>query len=325
MNRFLLAVFMLLALAGSAFWLFHTQLRVQSGPYLALFISLALVLGAFVALTNSDVIEGLRQRAERSLSQAIGMPLLLLAPYLIYSAGAHTLSSHAFLKLLVYIELPSLILLPDRTRVVRKVSWRDFAAMLALAVPVPTGWLSGIWPFPFALSFFRSLYAVSSGVYAFVVIRHMPGVGYRLVWRKKDFIYGSLYFVAFAVLAIPLGYAIHFIRLRPHGISPLVFAVRFVGTYLVIAIPEEVLFRGILQNTLEQCFHSKRRELYALVLASVIFGASHLHHPPVPNWRYALMATLAGLFYGNVFRKRRRTSACALTHALVDTVWTTWF
>ena len=67
------------------------------------------------------------------------------------------------------------------------------------------------------------------------------------------------------------------------------------------------------------------RGLYGLLIASVVFGAAHLHHPPVPNWRYAMLATLAGIFYGNVYRTRQRLCASALTHALVDTIWHFWF
>jgi membrane protease YdiL (CAAX protease family) len=65
--------------------------------------------------------------------------------------------------------------------------------------------------------------------------------------------------------------------------------------------------------------------LYGLVIAAAIFGAAHLHHAPVPNWRYAVMATLAGIFYGNAYRTRQRLCASGLTHALVDTLWHFWF
>jgi len=104
---------------------------------------------------------------------------------------------------------------------------------------------------------------------------------------------------------------------------------QLVGIYLTIAIPEELMFRGILQNLLENTIGARwgtdAGRTWGLVVASVIFGASHFHHPPVPNWRYCIMATLAGLFYGTAYRTRRRISSSALTHALVDTLWHFWF
>ena len=129
----------------------------------------------------------------------------------------------------------------------------------------------------------------------------------------------------FALLAIPLGYALGFIQFRPTSVTAADFALQLFGIYLTIAIPEELLFRGILQNLLVKSITRGPRGLYGLLIASVIFGAAHLHHSPAPNWRYAILATLAGVFYGNTFRTRSRVSAPALTHTLVDTVWHFWF
>ena len=69
-----------------------------------------------------------------------------------------------------------------------------------------------------------------------------------------------------------------------------------------------------------------RRRAISLVTASVIFGASHLNNgPPVPNYKYFLMASIAGLFYGRAWRSRRRLLASATTHTLVDVLWSLWF
>jgi membrane protease YdiL (CAAX protease family) len=48
---------------------------------------------------------------------------------------------------------------------------------------------------------------------------------------------------------------------------------------------------------------------------------SHIGHPPSPNWRYALLACLAGVAYGYVYQRTRSIAASALTHALVDWTW----
>jgi membrane protease YdiL (CAAX protease family) len=139
--------------------------------------------------------------------------------------------------------------------------------------------------------------------------------------------------VAFSLLAIPLGIALGFIHPHPAatlgrfqgvGAAGNFFFLSF-GIYLTVAVPEELLFRGILQNLLVRTIHKGPPGVYALLIASLVFGASHLHHPPRPNWRYAILATLAGIFYGNVYRVRQRLCASALTHALVDTIWHFWF
>jgi uncharacterized protein len=43
------------------------------------------------------------------------------------------------------------------------------------------------------------------------------------------------------------------------------------------------------------------------------------------NWRYVLLATIAGIFYGRAWRERRRIAASAITHTWVDWLWSWWF
>jgi uncharacterized protein len=62
-----------------------------------------------------------------------------------------------------------------------------------------------------------------------------------------------------------------------------------------------------------------------LIAASVIFGAAHLDNGPqaVPNWRYMIEATIAGVAYGRVFQKASSITSSAMLHAAVD--WTKHF
>jgi len=62
-----------------------------------------------------------------------------------------------------------------------------------------------------------------------------------------------------------------------------------------------------------------RRE--ALALASLIFGLSHIFHAPYPNWKYVLLASIAGLFYGHVWMRTGSLLPGALVHGLVDITW----
>jgi hypothetical protein len=302
-------------------------LRVHPDPrrLAAILLSLSLTLCVFVGLTQSSLLRYLRQRVVESIWEAAGLPLLLLVPYLVYALGTGSFSWLGIGKLLAYILVPTLLLLPDRLHRPPHLGWRDVVAMLALALPVAANWLDGIWTWPFELYFFRPLFCVCVGMYAFAVVRSLEGVGYRLWWRKQDVGDGFANFLAFSVFGIPLGMALHFLHPHYSSASWGQFPLQFFGIYFTIAIPEELLFRGILQNLLCQSIQKGPKGVYGLLIASVVFGASHLHHAPVPNWRYAILATLAGVFYGYTYRNRQRISASALTHALVDTAWHFWF
>lgn len=59
--------------------------------------------------------------------------------------------------------------------------------------------------------------------------------------------------------------------------------------------------------------------------ASILFGLSHITNGQFPNWRYALLATIAGFFYGFTWRKTGSIFASAIVHALVDATWHFFF
>jgi hypothetical protein len=99
-------------------------------------------------------------------------------------------------------------------------------------------------------------------------------------------------------------------------------ALRWVGIFFFTAVPEELFFRSWVQNLLER----RVGRTAALGIASVVFGLSHFNKRSAHfNWRYVLLATIAGIFYGRAWRERRRVPASAITHASVDWIWSLWF
>ena len=95
---------------------------------------------------------------------------------------------------------------------------------------------------------------------------------------------------------------------------------RFLGMLWVVALWEEFVARGLLQQWLSDW--TKRPNL-ALLLASIVFGAGHLWFPPgYPNWKMALVATLLGWFCGRSYNEARGIRAAMVTHALVATLRT---
>ena len=85
------------------------------------------------------------------------------------------------------------------------------------------------------------------------------------------------------------------------------------------ALPEEILFRGLIQNCIAQRFGTNAR---TLLIAAFIFGCTHLDNgpQPLPNWRYMILATIAGVAYGKVYEKSSSIFASAGLHALVDLI-----
>jgi hypothetical protein len=202
----------------------------------------------------------------------------------------------------------------------QKLAWQDCVALLTIAVVLETRLFGGAWPYN-GLGSLPKLYLADVALYLYLVVRPLEGVGYSLIPRLSDLAIGLREWLFFLPLALGLGFALHFIGFFPRhpSVGHVLGAVLVV--FLLTAVPEELFFRGILQNLLEP----RMGKNWALVLTSLLFGLSHFHKGAAFNWRYVILASVAGVFYGRAWRKRRRVFASSLTHTLVDVVWGLWF
>jgi membrane protease YdiL (CAAX protease family) len=110
----------------------------------------------------------------------------------------------------------------------------------------------------------------------------------------------------------------HFIQFEPQWSQWSTLPLISLGILFFTAWPEELLFRGLLQNMLTR---ASNNDLAGWLTASVLFGLSHLPNGGFPNWRYAILASIAGFFYGWTWRKTGSIFASALVHSAVDVTW----
>ena len=223
----------------------------------------------------------------------------------VWRIDIHTL---AVLVLGIYVACPFLCL-----RIHKR--WGVLAAILGL-------WL----PIEFSLFHFVGVsqtVAIAAGMIAGVLaFRKRPEVievrsAFDL--RKMSFRSGALHFVWFAVVAVPVGLAIGFIQPAANRPGIAQIPALIAGIFFLNALPEEILFRGIIQHTIESITGSR---IGALLVAALIFGAAHLNNGvPLPNYRYFLLATLAGIAYGLAWRRNRNVLTSTITHTLVNTAW----
>lgn len=153
--------------------------------------------------------------------------------------------------------------------------------------------------------------AIVSALWLFLVVRPLRAVGHGLVVDGEAARTALAGFLAFAAVAVPLGFAVDFLHWNPRT-EVAMYVLRPILIFFTIAIPEEFLFRGIFQRSLTDRFGHRR----ALAVAAVIFGLAH-----GPNPVYIGLATLAGVAYGWVYHRTGQVAAAAITHALVDSVW----
>ena len=251
------------------------------------------------------------------------LALLPFFAYLIYATGTNTFEWRRAGFSMAYVLLPTLLLMRVRGAEPRGAGWEDYAATLLLWLPVEFRLLPGLWPYPNPATaglgyVLTSLLAVNVAIVAFLVVRRLEGVGYTLAWgRGWGWAVGGN-FLFFAAIAIPLGEAIGFIHFDPRLAALPRLPLTAAGIFLFTAWPEEFLFRGLLQNLLGQ---SLRSAWAGWLVGAAIFGLSHINNLGFPNWRYVLLATLAGLFYGRAWMKTGSIFASALVHTLVNVSW----
>lgn len=303
-----------------AFWMVAQRFGMEArigGHFPSAFASFALLLAAYWGF-GFGAAEVLRRwlalRPERVLA-----PGLLLVPYLVFVLPRGEFHWYYALALFaIPVGLAAMFeLLPPSSP---GLAWQDVVALILVGAPVEFRLLAGAWPHP-GLSALPKFEMLLSALYAFLVVRRVQDVGFDFRARLRDFAIGLREWAFYAPIAIGLGLALRFIHFVPRKPGVGTFAAAYLITFFFVAIPEEFFFRGLLQNLLEPRLGRTR----ALIVASVVFGLSHFNKPLPFNWRYVIMATIAGVFYGRAWLDRRRLTSSAITHTTVDVVWGIWW
>jgi CAAX protease family protein len=250
----------------------------------------------------------------------LSCPALLSVPYVLVTCSAGSFRWGWFA---LYAALPAAIAIllsqAARADTAQRGTWRDFLVLAVLGLAVDLRWFEAAWPPHLAI--FNKVLLLDAGIYGFVLLRNLEGTGFDLRLRGRDFAIGLREVVFYTPIALALGLSLGFLHLHAVLPSPASIAFAWIFTFFFIAVPEELFFRGWLQNLFE-----RRMGRYpALILTSVLFGLAHFNKRAVHfNWRYVILAAVAGFFYGRAWRQDRRVGASAVTHASVDAIWSLW-
>ncbi len=244
-----------------------------------------------------------------------GLPAL---PYFVFAAGTPAWRWPMAAMLVAFPILLAVIL--EVSQPPARMMWQDTVALVIIAAVHYSKLLQMAWPLP-GLAFFSKLFLADVLSYCFLVIRRLQGTGYSLVPGWSALTVGVREWVFFLPIAVLLGEGIGFIHFHAAWVRPSAILAYLLLTSVLVAIPEELFFRAILQNLLE----TRLGRIPALLWTSLLFGLSHFHHGASFNWRYVLLASIAGISYGRAWRADRQVLASMLTHTFVDVVWSLWF
>jgi len=249
------------------------------------------------------------------------IPAVLSAVFLAVAAKLDAFSAPLAALILAYTFLPMAV--AYLAKGTPPPTWMDFLIIALLWFPLEFSAGHQWIPLPARGTLHLAAYGVSIllALSIFLLFRRLTGMKINLPRCGRDFVNVLLGFAACAPILIALGRAIGFLPPFHWPANP--SALRIGSQFLIIlaatALPEEILFRGLIQNCIAQKLGIGTT---TLLISALIFGCAHLDNGPgpLPNWRYMILATIAGIAYGKVFEKSSSIFASAGLHALVDTI-----
>ena len=249
------------------------------------------------------------------------IPAVLSALFLAVAAHLNAFSFPLAALILAYTFLP--VAVAYLARHDPPPAWPDFVVIALLWFPLEFSLGHQFIPKQAQSILHLTAYGVAIllALAIFLWFRRLSGMKINLPRSGRDLVNLLIGFAACAPILIPLGRAIGFLPPFHFPLNPSI--TRLGSQYLIVlaitALPEEILFRGLIQNCIAQRFGTN---ITTLLISAFIFGCAHLDNGPgpLPNWRYMILATIAGIAYGKVFEKSSSIFASAGLHALVDTI-----
>ena len=255
-----------------------------------------------------------------SLRQALLLVVSGLLPYFIVNTQTGLFRLNAFLLLAALVVVASFwfVILPRRPAF-------DIGFLVLVAAPLVARAFPRIYLSPdptLPTNILGHLMWIRVTVLAFLAIRGWDAglVGF---WPSlREWRWGA---ITFALAAVALGIAaqfIHFASFAPAQGDGWWIAAKAVGYFLsalwVVAFSEELFCRGVVLRGLQKL---ALPSWVAILVSSLAFGSVHLWYREFPNWRFFIMASIAGVFYAIAYLRGGSIRASMVTHALTVTAW----
>lgn len=298
----------------------HPQLHwIMTAALPAFLIEAVFYLGAMFHETRvSFAIIGLPR------AQAALLWVSALVPYLVFSLSAGTFDRRAFylLAFLTAVLAFWYALLP------RRIAY-DVGFLVIAAAPLITRVFHRIYRAPddhTRIDVLGHLMWIRLGVIALIVLREWDPGPFGLWPRAREWKIGVLWYVLVLAPICVLGVGVQDLRFSPLHDTWWHTAVIAIGVFFgilwVVALAEELFFRGVIERAL---LHAQPSPALAVLVSALLFGSAHLWFHRFPDWRTASVAALLGIACGIAYAQTRSVRASMVTHAFVVVTWRVFF
>lgn len=268
---------LLVLLMLTLLWLFFNRGQGQWFFYLIDLPYFILFTGLLFSLGLPSISQGIRYGTKKSISKTLIVPVVLLVLYYLYAALNGQPVMEGASLLMPYLVLFPVLALFHQSPKYNTVTWWDLGVLLLLLWPVTLVDLPERTSLPIEGVHFDSVYRMMImmvTVYAFVVVRRLPGVGFwiDLSWRK---LWTTLWVWALYIgLILVLGFYLEFMVYEGFGSNHEGnwerILIRFLSIYLHTALFEELFFRGLLQNMLARKIRQSANPLIFWIAGFVV-------------------------------------------------------
>ena len=271
--------------------------------------------------------EGTRQWFRQRFAPWIQPPFLCLSavlPYLVFGLATHTFERNRFELLFVLCAILTFwnTVLPQRLAF-------DVGFLVVAAAPVISRVFGRIFISPdprLHIDILGHLMWIRLGITVLLLLRGWDPGPFSFWPRWQEWKVGFLYYVLFLVPIVLLALVIRDAEFAPpHQVWWQVAGTAmgtFFATLWVVALGEELFFRGVVERALLQTW---RAPIGAVLVSALLFGSAHLWFQQFPNWRQAAVAGLLGVACGLAYWKSGSVRAPMVSHALIVTTWRLFF
>ena len=246
-----------------------------------------------------------------------------IAPYLVFSLLTDTFERNAFFLLVLLTSSFAFwhVVLPRRPAY-------DFGFLIIAAAPLISHVFPRIYISPdshLRVDVLGHMMWIRVGIVALLTLRQWNPGSFSLWPRLREWKIGAAYYLIVLIPISILALDLHDVRFAPVQRDPWQVGIIAVGTFFgilwVVALGEELFFRGVIANALMKIWPP----LVAVSVSAILFGCAHLWFHQFPNWRRALVATVLGLACGAAYVQTGSVRAPMVTHAFVVTTWRLFF
>lgn len=186
-------------------------------------------------------------------------------------------------------------------------------------------YITSIQRFKFLMTFKKSPFELDLVPFLFLfvlilfIVQRQVEIGFIIRLPINLWLETIVYSIIWTLLGITICVKMKFLTFRGWKVNVIQALTAFL-IILYIALSEEIYFRGLVFNYLNQTFPNQI--VWSFVISLLFFGFAHFTNG---GWPMVLMSTLAGIFISLIYIRTGSIYCATLVHTVTNVIWIVFF